>query len=60
MINDSNVLEIAGEATFMPEQGNYALDNSTLQFEVWHNALYENNTVYNGPFYLGRTQITML
>ena len=50
-INNSNVLKVSGEASFKPEQGNYALDNFTVQFDVWHDVRYENNTAYAGPFY---------
>jgi hypothetical protein len=50
-VEDSNVLVIDGEASFMPMQGNYALDNFTVQFDVYHNVVYENNTAYQGPFY---------
>jgi hypothetical protein len=52
-VNDAGVLEVAGEATFIPQQGNYALDNFTVQYDVWHNIVYENNTMYQGPFYEG-------
>ena len=50
-INGTNVLEINGEASFNPHHGNYALDNFTIQFDVYHNVVYENNTAYSGPFY---------
>ena len=50
-INGTNVLEINGEASFNPQHGNYALNNFTIQFDVYHNVVYENNTAYSGPFY---------
>jgi hypothetical protein len=50
-INGTKVLEINGEASFNPQHGNYSLDNFTIQFDVYHNVLYENNTAYSGPFY---------
>ena len=50
-INNSNVLIVSGEASFKPEYGNYALDNFTVQFDVWHDVRYENNTAFAGAFY---------
>ena len=50
-VNDLNVLKVTGEASFMPEHGNYALDNFTVQFDVWHDVRYENNTAFAGAFY---------
>jgi hypothetical protein len=50
-VDSSNVLVVDGEASFMPEEGSYALDNFTVQFDVSHNMVYENNTGYQGPFY---------
>ena len=50
-IDNKNTLKVDGEATFMPQQGDFALDNFTVQFDVWHNVHYENNTAYSGPFY---------
>jgi hypothetical protein len=29
----------------------YTLDNFTVQFDIYHNVVYENNTAYSGPFY---------
>lgn len=46
-----NVLSVDGEATFMPQHGSYALDNFTIQFDVFHNIVYENNSAFQGPFY---------
>src|SRR5512136_357235 len=39
-IGGSNVLSVDGEATFMPQHGGYALDNFTIQFDVFHNIVY--------------------
>ncbi len=50
-IGGSNVLGVDGEATFMPQHGSYALDNFTVQFDVFHNIVYENNSAFQGPFY---------
>ena len=50
-LNGVKVLEINGEASFNPQHGSYALDNFTVQFDVYHNLMYENNTAYSGPFY---------
>ena len=50
-IGGSNVLGVDGEATFMPQHGGYALDNFTVQFDVFHNIVYENNSAFQGPFY---------
>jgi hypothetical protein len=52
-INGTNVLEINGEASFNPQHGDYLLNNFTVQFDVYHNVVYENNTAYSGPFYQG-------
>jgi hypothetical protein len=50
-IGGSNVLGVDGEATFMPQHGGYALNNFTVQFDVFHNIVYENNSAFQGPFY---------
>ena len=50
-IGGSNVLSVDGEATFMPQHGGYALDNFTVQFGVFHDVVYENNSAFQGPFY---------
>ncbi len=50
-MNDANVLAVSGEATFMPEHGNYDLNNFTVQFDVFHNIVYANNSAFQGPFY---------
>ena len=50
-IDGTNVLEISGEASFNPQHGDYALSNFTVQFDVYHNIIYENNTAYGGPFF---------
>jgi hypothetical protein len=50
-IDGSNVLGVDGEATFMPQHGGYALDNFTVQFDVFHNIMFENNSAFQGPFY---------
>lgn len=50
-IGGSDVLAVNGEATFMPQHGSYAFDNFTVQFDVFHNIVYENNSVFQGPFY---------
>jgi hypothetical protein len=50
-LNNQNTLKVTGEASFNPEHGDYALDNFTVQFDVWHNVVYENNTAYAGSFY---------
>ncbi len=50
-IGGSNVLGVDGEATFMPQHGGYALDNFTVQFDLFHNIVYENNSAFQGPFY---------
>jgi hypothetical protein len=50
-VNDAQVLAVTGEATFMPQHGNYDLNNFTLQFDVFHNIVYENNSAFQGPFY---------
>ncbi len=50
-VNDANVLVVDGEATFMPQHGNYDLNNFTVQFDVFHNIVYENNSAFQGPFY---------
>ena len=50
-LNNSNVLYVNGEASFKPEHGNYSLDNFTVQFDVWHDVRYENNTAFSGAFY---------
>jgi hypothetical protein len=52
-VNDMSVLEVEGQATFKPQEGNYGLDNFTIQYDVWHNVVYENNSAYQGPFYEG-------
>jgi hypothetical protein len=50
-VGGSNVLGVDGEATFMPQHGGYALDNFTVQFDVFRNIVYENNSAFQGPFY---------
>jgi hypothetical protein len=50
-VGGSNVLVVDGEATFMPQHGDYALDNFTVQFDVFHNIVYENNSAFQGNFY---------
>jgi hypothetical protein len=50
-MDNLNVLKVDGEATFMPQNGGYALDNFTVQFDVFHNIVYENNSAFQGPFY---------
>ena len=50
-IDGANVLEINGDASFSPQNGNYSLYNFTVQFDVYHNIVYENNTAYGGPFF---------
>jgi hypothetical protein len=52
-MNGLNVLYVNGEASFKPEHGNYDLNNFTVQFDVWHNVVYQNNTAYQGSFYEG-------
>ncbi len=53
--NDATVtdgkLQINGEASFSPQQGDYSLNNFTVQFDVYHDVRYANNTAYSGPFY---------
>jgi hypothetical protein len=44
-------LQINGEASFNPRQGGYSQNNFTVQFDVYHNIRYANNTAYSGPFY---------
>ncbi len=51
MIGGLNVLGVDGEATFSPAHGGYMLDNFTVQFDVFHNIVYENNSAFQGPFY---------
>jgi hypothetical protein len=50
-VNDAQVLAVTGEATFMPQHGDYDLNNFTVQFDVFHNIVYENNSAFQGPFY---------
>ena len=50
-IGGSNVLAVNGEATFMPQHGSYALGNFTVEFDVFHNIVYGNNSAFQGPFY---------
>ncbi len=50
-IGSSDVLAVNGEATFMPQHGSYAFDNFTVQFDVFHNIVYGNNSAFQGPFY---------
>lgn len=50
-MNNQNTLKVTGEASFMPQHGNYVLDNFTVQFDVWHDVRYENNTAFAGSFY---------
>ena len=50
-VGGSSVLGVDGEATFMPQHGGYALDNFTVQFNVFHNIMYDNNSAFQGPFY---------
>jgi hypothetical protein len=52
-IGGSNALVVNGEATFLPSQGSYNPLNFTLQFDVYQNIRYDNNTQYQGPFYEG-------
>lgn len=53
--NDTTVtdgkLQINGKASFNPHQGEYSLNNFTVQFDVYHDIKYANNTAYSGPFY---------
>jgi hypothetical protein len=51
-IGGSDVLAVNGEATFMPQHGSYAFDNFTVQFDVFHNIVYGNNSAFQGPFYV--------
>jgi hypothetical protein len=51
-IGGSDVLAVNGEATFMPQVGSYGFDNFTVQFDVFHNIVYGNNSAFQGPFYL--------
>ncbi len=50
-VDGSGVLGVDGEATFNPQHGGYALNNFTIQFDVFHNIIYENNSAFQGPFY---------
>ncbi len=50
-MDNSNVLKVTGEASFKPQHGGYALDNFTVQFDVFHNIVYGNNSAFQGPFY---------
>jgi hypothetical protein len=45
-MNDAQVLAVTGEATFMPQHGDYDLNNFTVQFDVFHNIVYENNSAF--------------
>jgi hypothetical protein len=50
-VDGSGVLGVDGEATFNPQHGGYALNNFTVQFDIFHNIIYENNSAFQGPFY---------
>ncbi|MCW3995326.1 MAG: hypothetical protein NWE98_04145 [Candidatus Bathyarchaeota archaeon] len=50
-VGGSNVLAVNGQATFKPLQAGYALDNFTVQFDVFHNIIYGNNSAFQGNFY---------